>query len=137
MEHETFAPQDDMPPFPWFEAAQKPASAATAMTGVKFPKLHDGETILVGILTRRAFRRFDYRFAPVGMSGLASSLLHAIADLPLLCLDSGRMIAATMRISKPRRIENLPWLNPKAWEYYPGFRMENVSEWAGSSPRRE
>lgn len=137
MKHEMFAPQDDMPPFPWFEAAQKPASAATAMTGVKFPKLHDGETMLVGILTRRAFRRFNYRLAPVGISGLTSGLLHAIADLPMLCLDIGRTIAATMHMRKPRHIENLPWPNPKAWKYYPGFRMENVTEWSNSPSGRE
>lgn len=134
MHHETFAPQDDMPPFPWFEAARRAVSGNSEKNGTALPRLRNGQRILIELLCRRIFRRFDYPSCPpVDTNKRLSAFWEVIADLPTLCIDLVRMGQALVSMHRPKDIAHLPWVNPEAWKHYPEFRLQDVSEWAAGS----
>lgn len=129
LRHQEFAPQDDMPPFPWFVTAKGKASTVAALTSVVFPKLGPAEKTLIEYTNRNTIRQFGYRRAPFKPGALLACILYVFKDIPLMCLDIVRMTHVLFVLRTVRKSADLLWPDDGAWKHYPEFDLDEVTGW--------
>ena len=138
LDHARWAPLDDVPPFPWFESARRPAWRDAEATAAWLRQLTPAQVRIVEGLNRYAMRTYGYERAELEGGGFFARWLSRFADFPEFVRCIGRLARIRWRIKRdtlpdPRQsLEMILDLNPGAWRHYPGFEIPQPG---GAKPR--
>lgn len=129
LHHQDHAPQDDMPPFPWFVTAKRKASPTAALTLKRFPELSDDEKLFIEFTNRATLEQFGYAQQARNWRTRLAITGCVLKDIPLLCRDIARAVPVTLRLRTARTSADLLWIDQDAWKYFPEFKIHEVTHW--------